>query len=274
MNLDLTFKDVCTTIKKQGKGDPGLIEAVDNLLGLPLVCSPVVLGPAAAAWLPILVTKNELIKIGKSVFEKFTNNKVDDYSLRHETMRTAYGLLVFTSFFDTLDSRLPKALREEISLPDTEKALLAREAVTESTSKKPATTITNPLDSPNSTYSFPFPHPTETLDEQCRRQEKLWTQMKQGFVEFVQKLPFWEEADEKKRETLLSGMEEIEDEVAKRFEAQYFELARKFEDFAIWANLGERIRFDSESVQFTLTTHTQVSPITAAKVKRTGATES
>ncbi len=26
---------------------------------------------------------------------------------------------------------------------------------------------------------------------------------------------------------------------AKRFEAQYFELARKFEDFAIWSNLQE-----------------------------------
>nr|VFJ55470.1 MAG: hypothetical protein BECKFW1821B_GA0114236_102315 [Candidatus Kentron sp. FW]VFJ76112.1 MAG: hypothetical protein BECKFW1821C_GA0114237_10996 [Candidatus Kentron sp. FW] len=237
MSLDLTFKNICTTIKKQGKGDPELLEAVDNLLGFALVCSPVVLGPAAAAWLPILVAKNELTKIGKSVFEKFTKNEVDDYSLRHETMRTAYGLLVFTSFFDTLDSRLPKALRKEIRSLGTEKASLALEAIAKSTSEQSATITTNPLDAPISTYSFPFPHPTETLDEQCRRQEKLWNQMKQGFVEFVQKLPFWEEADRKKQKTLLSGMEKIEGEVAKRFEAQYFELARKFEDFAIWANL-------------------------------------
>lgn len=48
MSLDLTFKSVCTTIKKQGEDDPKLIEAVDSLLGLALICSPVVLGPTAA----------------------------------------------------------------------------------------------------------------------------------------------------------------------------------------------------------------------------------
>nr|VFK02703.1 MAG: MTH538 TIR-like domain (DUF1863) [Candidatus Kentron sp. LFY] len=37
---------------------------------------------------------------------------------------------------------------------------------------------------------------------------------------------------------------------------------------------GERIRFDSESVQFTPTTRTQVSPIIDPRTKRTGATES
>ena len=66
MNLDLSFKDVCATIKKQGKDDPKLIEAVDKLLGLALICSPVVLGPAAVALLPTLAVKNEIIKIGKA----------------------------------------------------------------------------------------------------------------------------------------------------------------------------------------------------------------
>jgi len=64
MTLELTFKNVCETIKKQSKDDPKLIQGVDNLLGVALICSPVVLGPAAVALLPLLAVKNELIKIG------------------------------------------------------------------------------------------------------------------------------------------------------------------------------------------------------------------
>jgi hypothetical protein len=237
MSLDLTFKSVCATIKKQGKDDPKLIEAVDSLLGLALICSPVVLGPTAVALLPTLATKNELVKIGKSVFEKLTQKKDEDYLLRYETMCTAYGLLVFTSFFDALDARLPDALRNEIGLLDSEKAFLAKDGVKKSSVHKTNDDTCEAHDATVSTVTLAFPHPTETLTEQCQRQEKLWKQMSQGFLEFVQKLAFWENADEKKQLSLLAGLEKIEEEAAKRFVAQYFELARKFEDFAVWSNL-------------------------------------
>jgi hypothetical protein len=236
MSLELTFKSICETIKRQGNDDPKLIKGVDNLLGLALICSPVVLGPAAAALLPTLAVKNELIRIGKNVFDKLTKKKDEDYALRHETMCTAYGLLVFTSFFDALDSRLPEALRKEIALLDTEKAFLAKDAIGKTASKKQMA-ICEAHDAPISTYTFPFPHPTETLAEQCQRQSKLWKQMGKGFVDFVQQLAFWDNADEKKRASLLLGLEKIDEEAAKLFEAQYFELARRFEDFAVWANL-------------------------------------
>lgn len=170
MSLELTFKSVCTTIKNQGKDDPKLIEAVDNLLGITLICSPVVLGPAAVALLPTLAVKNELIKIGKSVFEKFTKKKDEDYILRHETMQAAYGLLVFTSFFEALNARMPDALRKEIKLLDTDKAFLAKDAVGKVVSKKCELAIDEAHDAPVSTYTFPFPHPTETLEQQCQRQ--------------------------------------------------------------------------------------------------------
>lgn len=237
MSLDLTFKQVCTTVKKQGSADPKLLDAVDNLLGMALICSPGVLGPTAAALLPTLAAKNELVKIGKKVFDKFTKQKDEDYLLRHETMRTAYGLLVFTAFFDALDSRISEQLRKEIGLLDTEKAFIAKEAVRKTGAKKTEVAVASVHDAPVSTYIFPFPHPTETLAEQCHRQTKLWKQMGQGFVEFVQKLAFWDEADEEKQIILLAGLDKVEEEAARRFEAQYFELARKFEDFAVWANL-------------------------------------
>lgn len=237
MSLELTFKSVCATVKKQGQNDPELIQCVDNLLGLTLICSPLVAGPAAIPFLPLLGVKNEVVKIGKYAFEKLSKKKDEDYLQHYETMRTAYGLLVFTSFFDALDFRLPEGLRKEIAMLDTEKTFLAKDAAGKMTLAKGETTISEPHDAPISNSIFPFPHPTETLDEQCQRQAKLWKQMGQGFVGFVQKLRIWEDANEEKRTRLLSGLEKIEEEAAKRFEAQYFELARKFEDFAVWANL-------------------------------------
>jgi hypothetical protein len=237
MSIELTFKSVCTTIKKHGNDDPKLIEAVDSLLGLALICSPAVLGPTAAALLPTLAAKNELVKIGKSVFDKLTKKKEEDYLLRYETMRTAYGLLVFTSFFDALDFRLPEALRKEIGLLESEKAFIVNEGVKKSSPNKQNEHTCEAHGAPVFTTTIAFPHPTETLTEQCQRQTKLWKQMSQGFVEFVQKLAFWEDADEAKRAVFLGGLGKLEDEAVKRFEAQYFELARKFEDFAVWANL-------------------------------------
>lgn len=236
MSIELTFKSVCTTIKKHGKDDPKLIEAVDNLLGLTIICSPAVLG-APAALLPTLAVKNELVRIGKSVFDKLTKKKDEDYLLRHETMRTTYGLLVFTSFFDALDSCISEEFRKEIGLLENEKAFIATEAVKKSSSHKKIEHPCEVHETQISTAAISFPHPTETLSEQCQRQRKLWKHMSQGFFEFVQKLAFWENADEKRQAALLGGLEKLEDKAAKCFEAQYFELARKFEDFAVWANL-------------------------------------
>lgn len=226
----------------QGKDDPKLIDAVDQLLGLALICSPAVLGPAAVALLPTLAVKNEVIKIGKSVFEKLTQRKDEDYLARQETMQLAYGLLVFTSFFDALDAKLPKTLRDDIGLLEPDKAFLVKTAIGKPSTQRIEQTslpICERDDAPVAVIPYIFPHPTETLSEQTLRQMNLWEQMGQGFIEFVKRLAFWEDADEKKQLQVLNGLKGIEADAAKMYEAQYFELARKFDEFAIWANLQE-----------------------------------
>ena len=98
-----------------------------------------------------------------------------------------------------------------------------------------STDLSNPLAS----VPISFPHPTESLNEQLDRHTKLWKQMGQGFHGFIQNLAVWEQAKEEERTQTLSLIDKIPEEAAKRFEAQYFELARKYPDFAIWANLQE-----------------------------------
>jgi hypothetical protein len=243
MTLDLTFKQVCELVKKDGKEDPKLIEAVDLLLGLALVCSPLAIGPLAAALLPTLAVKNELVKLGKSVFDKLTKKRDDEYVARQERMQMAYGLLVFTAFFDALDTQIPKTLRVRFALLKEGKAFSAKDAARRSggKSKEPADACLR-ADAPLATMAFPFPHPTESLAQQVGRHAGLWKEMSQGFLAFIQKLVFWEEAKEKEQADIVAAIQKVPEEAAKCFEAQYFELARRYEDFAVWANLQEHKR--------------------------------
>src|SRR5258708_7517593 len=102
MTLELTFAQVCELVKKEGKKDPKLIEAVDALLGLAMVCSPALIGATAALLLPTLAVKNELVKIGKLVFDKVSKKKDHEYFARQQHMQLAYGLLVknLSEFFE------------------------------------------------------------------------------------------------------------------------------------------------------------------------------
>jgi hypothetical protein len=166
MTLNLTFKQICDLLQGDAQEDPKLLDAVDKLLGLALICSPVVVGPAAVALLPLLGVKNELVKIGKGVFDWISNKKDVDYMLRQQHMQMAYGLLCFTAFFDALDNQMPRSLRKRIKLIDGEKAFIAKRASTRASVQEkeledPCTSadLSNPL----ATVSIPFPHPTETL---------------------------------------------------------------------------------------------------------------
>lgn|GEM_PF-7089765 len=49
MISDLTLKKVCELIKKDQESDPALIDAVDKLLGLTLVCAPAFFGTGGSS---------------------------------------------------------------------------------------------------------------------------------------------------------------------------------------------------------------------------------
>jgi len=241
MELDLTFKAVCGSLKKGGDGDSKLIEAVDTLLGLTIACAPVALGPAGVGLLPLLRVKNKLTKIGQRVFRAATKRSADDYLARLERMRTAHGLLVYTAFFEALDKALPEDVRKRVDLQAEERRVLAeREGEPnachpKSKSSAPAIAQPNPL----AEVAICFPHPTQSLQQQVESHEELWKQLSDGFGRFIQMLAVWDDMEEKQKIELHKTIEGIPDAAARVFVAQYLELARSFPDFAIWANLHQ-----------------------------------
>jgi hypothetical protein len=200
MTLDLTFKQVCELVKKDAKKDPKLIEAVDNLLGLALICAPLVIGPEMAALLPALAVKNEIIKVGKFVFEKLSKGKDDDYVSKQQRMQIAYGLLSFTAFFEALDTQIPKELRDAIRLLASEKQQLAASSGPRSGPReRESTDLCQSQDraNPLADLGLAFPHPTESLAQQIERHATLWKQMGEGFQQFTQNLASWKSLGEK-----------------------------------------------------------------------------
>jgi hypothetical protein len=164
MALEMTFKQICDLVRKDGKVDLELMENIDALLGLALLCAPVLLGPAALAFLPTLEVKGEIVKICTAAFRKITGKSESDYLARQQRMQMAYGLLCFTAFFEALDANLPVVLRNRIGLLRQEKATLAKEAADKADGVTKGHVDARP-DAPNAltTAPIPFPHPTESL---------------------------------------------------------------------------------------------------------------
>lgn len=237
MTLDLTFKKVCETLR-QG-GEPELINALDRLLGVATIFAPVV-GPVAKDALEVLGVKDELIKLGKWVVQKVTQQTQDDYVKRHLQMQMVYGLLCYTAFFEAVDQKMPAQLRKRIKLLPPERVALARQAQEAVTAGSKAEVSRDAgVENARTVLTYSFPHPAETLGEQAERLSPLWVQLSKGFGELAASLAVWEDLQEKEEAQMLAVIVELPKLAAICYEAQYVSLAKEFPEFAIWANLQE-----------------------------------
>lgn len=228
MPTDITFSEVCKYIKND---DDSLIEATGDIVGAAIICSPLVLGPAALPLFGLLGVKNQMVTLGKKLFQKLTSKHGKDYLARMERMERAYGLICYTAFFDTLDKLLPDDLRNRINLQSQEEGRkLENNEIDEL-----LTTLQGPLNEPLS-----FPHPTSSLEDLESQLTKLYQHMAKNFGEYVNKMSLFEELEEKESDNFVKLIKKLPKDAIKRFEGQYYELARKYEDFRIWIEIKEK----------------------------------
>lgn len=239
MPLDLTFAQVSEFVRGEARREPKVIEALDGLLGLLIICSPLVAAPAVAAILPTLAVKNELIKQGKLVFERIGKKKDGDHAARLSRMQAAYGLICYTAFFEALEAALPESIRARAKLLPSEKAKLANDALFAEPAGEPVGRGIGDDVNPLTCFSVPFPHPAEQFADHVTRLTPLWKRMGDGFCSFIVKLAVWDELEEKERANLQVNLDKIAISSAQYYEAQYFDLCQKFPDFAVWGNLHE-----------------------------------
>jgi len=236
MSIDLTFRQVCEFIRKD---EPTLIDSVDRILCLAIVCSPVVLGPGALPLLGLLPAKNELTKIGKDIFAKFVGKKDSDFLAHQERMEQAYGLICFTSFFEAVDRVLPTPLRKRIELLPEDRRCISDKAIRVLEAKASATRIRSGAAGMTNVpaISVPFPHPIEAFGDQRERLSQLYGQMVGRLSELLEKLAMWEDLSDGEKTAIQEALRRAPEIALDCFDAQYFELANAYSDFGIWANL-------------------------------------
>ena len=248
MPKDITFKEVCNFIKND---DGELITATGNLLSAAILCSPIVFGPAALPALGLLGAKNELTALGKSLLSKLTSKEEADYLSRMRRMEIAYGLICYTSFFDALDRTLPDDLRKEIALQLEEKKLIVDQSV-KRTVRKSLPQEDGLLIELEGPFSEPllYPHPTSSIEDIESNHSRLYEKMTINFVKFVENLPVLKKADENKITRFHEPLKKLPKAAYECFEAQYFELSRKYEEFRIWMQIKEAKDHRMETSKF------------------------
>lgn len=116
----ISLRDVRKLLEEKPIDDSAL-DAVDKVLDAAILLSPVVAGPAAAAVLFALIEpKNALVNLGREAIKKFAKPRPDDYLGQATRLAAANCLLTYTAYFDALEHRLPKLMRD-VKLTEEEK---------------------------------------------------------------------------------------------------------------------------------------------------------
>jgi NACHT N-terminal Helical domain 7 len=264
MEKDLSFESACQIIKGEY---PELANDIDKfssivfiagttMAAIPIAAAvgPTILTPAAIVLTAVgtlsnlLGVKNEIFAISESIIAKVTNKRDKDTLKMFERMQQAYTSTCYTSFFEALYSDKELApLLKRIKMTGEEKRTTVMYAVKDLLGKSNAQTS----DTEKSWLEFviDLPQPGDTFETQS----KLLLPLYQGLVNRIRN--FFELVIVKKQVEQSGGLEKIEEtlrkvpeKALKYFKAQYYGLAMKYPEFAIWINLQLSER-DSTKVQ-------------------------
>ena len=239
MPTQATFRAACDFIKKNHAAEPSLLPAVDALLGTAMVLSPVFFGPIGAPVLALLGVKNELVKAGKLVYEKVTKSTEEDVLSRHARLSYAYCFVSYAAFFDALDEALGE-VRDALSLPETDTLELSEGLAAQARRKGNASSGAEECDQPLiSDYEIGLPHPTEDVEAQCLLLGSLYEDLANGAAKLIENTSGWEAADEERQNRVSECIRQLPNSARNHFRAYYVDLALRFEEFCVWANLYE-----------------------------------
>lgn len=104
--------------------DDSVLDAVDRLLDVAILLSPIVVGPPAVSLLALVEPKNALVKLARDALAKFAKPEPGDYLDQATRLAAANCLLTYTAYFDALQRRSPK-LMKDVKLTEEDKKRIA-----------------------------------------------------------------------------------------------------------------------------------------------------
>jgi hypothetical protein len=265
MKTNLTFSDVRDFVSKDQGSDSKLIEATGLLLGAILVIGPALAGltpVAITAFLGLLGTKDELVKIGKALYKKITKSINDDPQQREERMSIAFCLITYTAFFDSLNKMAPELTKLMEKQKDDAAYLNPTTSSLMTSVVCSGDQVTDPQD-----VTIALPRPAESLDQIISRHLPIYSELTKGLLRLLQSGSQWAVLTDKRRKELTESLEQLPRLSADRFRSQYFDLAARFNEFAVWSNLREHATTHQQIESLSKTAQTFISTLRDANIK-------
>ena len=227
--MELNFKSILKMLNKEKKYSV-ILENIDNITSLIILCSISVVNPAAAIVASIghsLLIKDKVSKIRKSLIDHFK-----DIEINTSIFEMAYVLIHFTSFFDALSENFPDLIKES-GLTETNKKFIIKKKLKQNKQKVEDLASFSNYDTELSNYEiykisdFNILKPNKYLIE-------LFEKLTEGFIEFIKCLVIWDELNETQQEKLVIDIRNIKGNAINKFENQLTTLSSEIDGFDKW----------------------------------------
>lgn len=238
-----SFSEVCKMLKNK-KSD--ICECFNNIFEISLLFFPGMVSKDIGFMMNVvngatlLGAKPVIENAVKNIINVFTNKSYTDFSTKYDHAQIAQVLIVFAAYFDTMRLYLPDEERK-IQITPEEKVILTNDSIVEYISslnenlskgaKKTAKDIYE--------YDLSMPNPIESRRDYLKNLEEFYQILNREFLKFYEKLAFFDEMREEKREIFLTIIRGLPFKAVENYEKQYYQLAVNFNDFFIWTNIEE-----------------------------------
>lgn len=198
--------------------------------GEPAVAGAITIGTVINA----ISQKGKILDAAKRVMELLKNDSAS-YGEKYERMMEAYTILWVAAYFDAFEKTVPKEILEKVALVAGDKENIAAKIslLARVEGEYPDTEV----NLPNLVFGI------NAVNEQIK---KVYKEMTLQLGDFITKLAFSEEADEKTQITLNAKLEELPEAALRVFMDQYLTLCSKFPEFAAYINLEKEREYKIE----------------------------
>ncbi len=228
------FRDIEKYLKKDTDRGAEVFDAINTLADVAIIFGPIIGGAQFLPLLGLLDVKDRILSLGRTVFNSITSRVEKDYIDRAEQIRAAYALISFTAYFDVFQDAIPKDIRKKLNLSLQKKSEIFADSIKEPGKKQlPPTSF----DIRCNVY---YADQVTSFAEIKNALEEVYDNISRNLLGFIKKTKIFNEEKEKdceKLQHLGAELEKLPKKAIQIYEAQYIDLAVKFQDFAIFAQL-------------------------------------
>lgn len=233
------FNELKNYLKGPCEAGNEILDAFECLTDAAIIFCPTVLGPQFLPLLGVLDVKDRLFNMSRKVLDFMTDRIKPDCKTKMEQLKYAYALISVTSYYEELSNVFPKEIAK----------VLKREL---STLAGKVGTNSEIADTPQSSVritDFYADHITTYTEVK----ENIYSRYKKASAHLVSLLNdvsnTCKEEEKTELEKVKQKLAKLPEKAIKTYDAQYWELANEFSDFALFAQLEILKGIDSSNVQ-------------------------